>query len=63
VPSRGELVKERGNAQRDPADAANRLRRRRSGDYDRFSMTGTLANGKLPTAIIRPFAIVAPHAR
>jgi hypothetical protein len=32
-------------------------------DYDRSSMIDARANGKLPSAIIRPFAIVAPHAR
>lgn len=40
-----------------------RLRRAGRCDYDRSSMIGFHANGKLPSAIIRPFAIVAPHAR
>jgi hypothetical protein len=43
--------------------AVNALAARRCGDYDRGSMPGVRANGKLLSATIRPFAIAAPPAR
>jgi hypothetical protein len=44
-------------------DGVSSLALHRPCDYDRAAMIDARANGKLPSAIIRPFAIVAPHAR
>jgi hypothetical protein len=57
VPTRGGVVKGPPADSLEPALAVTAV-----GDYDRSSMVGALANGKL-SAIIRPFAIVAPNAR
>jgi hypothetical protein len=63
VPTRSRIVKVPRNAHACGVDGVNALAVHCPCDYDRSSMIDARANGKLPSAIIRPFAIVAPHAR